>query len=47
MARRIVITGGSGFPGTHLLRRLLSDRYDVVSFDVAQTITHTEEERIT
>jgi len=33
MADRIVITGGSGFLGTHLSHRLLHDGYEVVSLD--------------
>src|SRR5438045_1291292 len=36
MVARVLITGGTGFLGTHLARRLLKDNYQVTLFDLAE-----------
>lgn len=35
MAKRILITGGSGFLGVHLARKFLKEGYSVTSYDIA------------
>lgn len=35
MTKRVLITGGTGFLGVHLARRLLKDRHKVTLFDIA------------
>src|SRR6266567_2503814 len=35
MSKRVLITGGTGFLGVHLARKLLKDKYHVTLFDLA------------
>ena len=35
MSKNIIVTGGRGFVGTHLVERLRSDGYRVRSFDIS------------
>lgn len=35
MAKKVLITGGTGFLGVHLSRKLLKDKYDITLFDTA------------
>ena len=30
---KILITGGSGFIGTHLIDKILKEKYDILNFD--------------
>ncbi|MCA9369306.1 UDP-glucose 4-epimerase, partial [Candidatus Woesebacteria bacterium] len=37
MGKRIIVTGGSGFLGTHLLRALVAEGYEVKNIDLRQS----------
>jgi UDP-glucose 4-epimerase len=43
---RIAVTGGSGFIGSRLVRRLLEDRYEVVSIDIKENENNHIETRL-